>query len=173
MCPEPSPEKLAELADFYQPRRKTVSAEPLAKTVAARAQSKSERIPPEDLGAPPAGELNWVRAPLLRFGKESSGRKRFRPVMALGRERPPFYLALPQTTQRHRGRDFFRLVRDDYEVNLGDEENWPKWLYGHHESVPLKEQRRYLGRIRDTTMTRINSWQKELLLSPKRRRRGG
>jgi len=113
-----------------------------------------------------------LRAPLLRFGKESSGRKRFRPVMALGRVRPPFYLALPQTTQRNHGRNFFRLDREDYEVNLGDEQRWPKWLSCDIETVPLKEKRRYLGRLREATMTRVESWQQECSARERRGRHG-
>lgn len=175
VCPELSAEKLAdlrELADFYNRPRERSRWNDHAATTARRTKTEQRRSSQRDCEAPSAGELNWVRTSVLHFGQDSSGRKRFRPVVAVGRERPPFYLALPQTTQRSHGRHSFRLVREDYEVNLGDENRWPKWLHCHIETVALKEKRRYLGRLRESTMTRVESWRQECSAGDRRWRRG-
>jgi len=171
VCPEPSPEQLAELADFFKPRREPVSPADWAKGAAKRVQAKPQRPSPRGSDAPPEGEVNFVRTALLKFGEESRERKPLRPVMALGVTRPPFYLALPQTTQRCHGRHFFKILQEDYETNIGDDRRWPKWLFWRHENVPLKEERRYLGRLREATMARVNSWREEHSAKSSTRRR--
>jgi hypothetical protein len=171
VCAELSPEKLAELADFYKPRRAPVNPAELAKAAAKRAQAKPQQSYPRGSDTPLEGELNYARTSLLRFGQESRDRKTLRPVMALGVIRPPFYLALPMTTQKSHGRGFFKVLPEDYEANIGDDRRWPKWLHWRHENVPLNEERRYLGRLREATMTRVNSWREEHSARPNPRKR--
>jgi hypothetical protein len=166
VCPELSPEKLAELAelaDFYKPRSETISRVNLATAAARRVQAKTEQQSRRGSDAPPEGELNYVRASLLRFGRESKVPRQFRPAMALGVTRPPFYLALPMTTKEHRGSGFYRILPENYEQNIGDDKRWPKWLYWRAENVPLSEKRQYLGRLRERTMIGVKQWRQKYL----------
>jgi hypothetical protein len=158
VSPEASSERLAELIAFYQQRRTLdASTQPESGT----SWSKPTAPAASEAGGtgPLVGEINRVASRHLSFGKNSKEQKPFRPVVALGRVRPPFYLGLAQTTTTPgNARLFFEIHRRDYEVNVGDDTRWPKWLFRFPEKVPLGEQRRYLGRLNERAMKRIGTW---------------
>lgn len=163
MSPSPSPEKLAALVSFFQEQKA-----PLADTTASRLPSTMPRDPRRPDGrrdgaipllGPPPGEVNWVPSRHLSFGKNSVVTKSHRPVVALGKTRPPFYLGLPQTSTGKGGQHYFTVFRNDYDVYLSDNNNWPKQIFRFPENIPLVEEQELVGRLTRDAMQRVREWQ--------------
>lgn len=177
MCPELSPQKLAELsdlADFYTPRRQTDNSVDLAELAARRVQTKAARTSQRRSDPPLDGEVFLVKQRLLRFGRNAKVPRQHRRVTALGITRPPFFVALPMTTKgpNNSHSHFYRILLEDYEHSPSDDKRWPKWLYWRIEKVPLGEERRFLGSLRERTMMGVKEWLGKLWTKTNPRKRG-
>jgi hypothetical protein len=170
VSPEATPDRLSELVRYYQEMRRAPDAPAQATPSSRTAAQDRPRGAASLTDGPRSGEVHRVASRHLSFGRDSNEPKPFRPVVALGRVRPPFYVGLAQTTGRGGGWLFFEIGPDDYEVNVGDERRWPKWLFRFPENVPLTEPPRYLGRLRSRTMNRVGLWMRHQGTGPPRSR---